>query len=46
MKIISILLISSLFLSGCASREIKNNPDTIVDDILVLGTLGLYRGSF
>jgi PBP1b-binding outer membrane lipoprotein LpoB len=44
MKTLSILLIATMFLGGCASREIRNNPDTIVDDLLILGTMGLYRG--
>jgi len=42
MKIISILAFAAL-LSGCASRQITNDPNTIVDDLIVLGTMGLYR---
>jgi len=44
MKLLPIILVASIFLSGCASREIRNDPDTIVDDIIILGTFGLYRG--
>ena len=42
MKIINLLVITAL-LTGCASRQITNDPDTIVDDLLILGTMGLYR---
>ena len=42
MKIISTLIITAL-LTGCASHQITNDPNTIVDDLLVLGTMGLYR---
>ena len=38
------LILATILLSGCASRQVYNDPDTIVDDLLVLGTMGLYRG--
>ena len=42
MKIL--LVVSTLVLSGCASMNFKeNNPDTIIDDIIVIGTMGLIR---
>jgi len=44
MKIIPLILISSILLGGCASHNIKNDPDTVVDDLIILGTMGLYRG--
>jgi hypothetical protein len=44
MKKLALVYCAILFLSACSGQPIRNNPDTIIDDILVPLTLGLYRG--
>jgi len=44
MKNLVIIICAGLFLSACSGVPIRNNPDTIIDDILVPLTMGLYRG--
>ena len=42
-KLVTIMCVLAM-LSGCAGVQIQNDPDTILDDILVPLTMGLYRG--
>ena len=44
MKNLVITCCMAIILSGCAGAQIRNDPDTILDDILVPLTMGLYRG--
>ena len=41
---IGLILLTLTLGSGCSSTQIYNDPNTIVDDLLVLGTMGMYRG--
>jgi uncharacterized protein YceK len=44
MKKLALIWCAAVILSGCASAQLRNDPDTILDDILVPLTMGLYRG--